>query len=237
MMLLGTSAVKDAIHTISSVLEIPAIIVLIAIVVIVIVELGSLLVELFGERMHTKVNAALVLEQIKGKDAAYIAATLEESRFLKSSKRVFSQLLNNTDMSVSMAETLSMRLIATEELRKQRVVSVTDVIARIGPMFGLMATLIPLGPGLIALGQGDTKTLSDSLLTAFDATVSGLAAAGVAFIISRVRKRWYEDDLISLEAVMEAILNEAFDRESKSKEGTHVDENKRKARDEVKSHA
>ena len=79
-------------------------------------------------------------------------------------------------------------------------------------MFGLMATLIPLGPGLIALGQGDTKTLADSLLIAFDATVTGLAAAGVAYAISQLRKRWYEDYLAGLEALMESLL-EVLERE------------------------
>jgi biopolymer transport protein ExbB/TolQ len=78
-------------------------------------------------------------------------------------------------------------------------------------MFGLMGTLIPLGPGMIALGQGDTQTLADSLLIAFDTTVAGLAAAGVAFAISRLRKRWYEEYLSSLEALMESLL-EVFDR-------------------------
>ncbi|MEG1584636.1 MAG: MotA/TolQ/ExbB proton channel family protein, partial [Anaerovorax sp.] len=75
--------------------------------------------------------------------------------------------------------------------------------------------LIPLGPGLIALGQGDTKTLADSLLTAFDATVAGLATAGVAFVVSKLRKRWYEDDMISMEAIMEGILEEMYRDESR----------------------
>ena len=70
-------------------------------------------------------------------------------------------------------------------------------------MLGLMATLIPLGPGLIALGQGDTITLADSLLTAFDATVTGLAA-GDCLAISRLRKRWYEDYLSTLEVLLES---------------------------------
>jgi biopolymer transport protein ExbB/TolQ len=64
---------------------------------------------------------------------------------------------------------------------------------------------------MIALGQGDTQTLADSLLIAFDTTVAGLAAAGVAFAISRLRKRWYEEYLSSLEALMESLL-EVFDR-------------------------
>jgi len=98
------------------------------------------------------------------------------------------------------------QLLADEEARLERRVHVTDVIARIAPMFGLMATLIPLGPGLIALGQGDTKQLADSLLTAFDATVAGLCAAGVAYVISKVRKRWYQGDLTAMETILEGVI-------------------------------
>ena len=75
-------------------------------------------------------------------------------------------------------------------------------------MFGLMGTLIPLGPGLLALGQGDTKTLSDSLLIAFDTAVAGLISAAVAYIISAARKSWYEQYMVGLETVMETILEE-----------------------------
>ena len=75
-------------------------------------------------------------------------------------------------------------------------------------MFGLMGTLIPLGPGLIALGQGDTKTLSSSLLIAIDTTVAGLISAAVSYIISSVRNRWYEEYMVNLETVMECILEE-----------------------------
>jgi biopolymer transport protein ExbB/TolQ len=75
-------------------------------------------------------------------------------------------------------------------------------------MFGLMGTLIPLGPGLIALAQGDTKTLSDSLLIAFDTTVAGLISAAISFVISGIRKGWYEQYMTGLETIMETILEE-----------------------------
>ena len=78
--------------------------------------------------------------------------------------------------------------------------------AKIGPMLGLLGTLIPLGPGIIALGQGDTITLSSSLLTAFDTTIMGLIAAAIAIVISTIRTRWYTDYMSILETLMECIL-------------------------------
>ena len=62
------------------------------------------------------------------------------------------------------------------------------MIAKLGPMFGLLGTLIPLGPGIVALGQGDTATLAGSLGVAFDTTIVGVISAAVACVISNVRR-------------------------------------------------
>ena len=45
---------------------------------------------------------------------------------------------------------------------------------QLGPILGLLGTLIPLGPGLAALGSGDIVTLAEALTVAFDTTVTGL---------------------------------------------------------------
>ena len=94
----------------------------------------------------------------------------------------------------------------TEEAHWGRIVQMSELIARLGPIFGLLGTLIPLGPGIIALGQGDTFTLSESLLTAFDTTVAGLLAAALASVISVVRRRWYRRYGSDLETVAECLL-------------------------------
>lgn len=74
-----------------------------------------------------------------------------------------------------------------------------DFLARIPPMLGLMATIIPLGPGLAALGQGNPSLLAQAVTTAFDATVLGLLAGIIGLVIGKCRRRWYEDVLVSLE--------------------------------------
>lgn len=74
-----------------------------------------------------------------------------------------------------------------------------DFITRISPMLGLMGTLIPLGPGLAALGDGDVKILSTAMLVAFDTTVLGLLAGMIGFVIARLRRRWYDNALTFME--------------------------------------
>ena len=74
-----------------------------------------------------------------------------------------------------------------------------DLLARIPPMLGLMATIIPLGPGLAALGQGDPAQLASAVTVAFDATVLGLVAGIAGLIIGKLRRRWYEEVLERME--------------------------------------
>lgn len=71
----------------------------------------------------------------------------------------------------------------------------SDGIARLGPMLGLMGTLIPLGPGLAALASGDVALLAGQMTLAFDTTVVGLTAGVFGFVSGRLRRRWYEEAL------------------------------------------
>lgn len=70
-----------------------------------------------------------------------------------------------------------------------------------------MGTLIPMGPGLAALGSGDITTLSNAIIVAFDTTVVGIGAGAVTYIVSKVKKRWYEQYLSNLDALSRAILD------------------------------
>jgi biopolymer transport protein ExbB/TolQ len=85
------------------------------------------------------------------------------------------------------------QLIARHRLER------ADLLARIPPMLGLMATIIPLGPGLAALGQGDPAQLASAVTVAFDATVLGLVAGIAGLVVGKLRRRWYEELLETME--------------------------------------
>ncbi len=87
---------------------------------------------------------------------------------------------------------------AFEKLASQRVER-TDFITRIAPMLGLMGTLIPLGPGLSALGEGNLSVLTTAMSVAFDTTVLGLLVGIIGFVLGRLRRRWYEETLSQIE--------------------------------------
>lgn len=91
------------------------------------------------------------------------------------------------------------QLAQFEQYAQQRLER-ADLLARSGPILGLMGTLIPLGPGLSALGTGDIEILATALTVAFDTTVIGLLIGLIAYLIGRVRRRWYDVTWQAIEA-------------------------------------
>lgn len=88
------------------------------------------------------------------------------------------------------------RLLAAGRRRIER----ADFITRLAPMLGLMGTLIPLGPGLAALGEGELRILTTAMTVAFDTTVIGLLAGMIGFVLGRLRRRWYDAAIAALTA-------------------------------------
>lgn len=202
-----TNAVKEMLRAVASGLQVPTIVILLILVALTVVLLGSLVVEYFTERKQLSGSIPELIDALQGKDARGLAAVIENSGLLQRQKAAVLELVKRENLPLETRIALAKKLLLDEEKHYVGRVRISDLISKIAPMFGLMGTLIPLAPGLIALGQGDTKTLSDSLLIAFDTTVAGLISAAVSLFISSVRKSWYAGYSSSLEAVMDAVLD------------------------------
>lgn len=203
---MSVSVLKDSLHAMSSILQGPVIIILLLLFCLTIAEIGSILVERFVERRKIKVDVPVLLLKMQGSDFEETKNQIASSNLLTRHKEMLLKLLDNRNLPFAVGQALAGQLLSEQELRCQKTLSLTDFIVRLAPMLGLMGTLIPLGPGLIALGQGDIKMLAGSLLVAFDTTIAGLANAGIAFVISRWRKMWYEKDMAMLETLTEGVL-------------------------------
>jgi biopolymer transport protein ExbB/TolQ len=91
------------------------------------------------------------------------------------------------------------------ELQVTKRLERTRVFIRIGPILGLMGTLIPISPALVALARGDIESLSSNLVVAFSTTVIGLLIGGLSYVISVVRDRRYTQDISDIEYVLETM--------------------------------
>jgi len=185
-------------------LDMPVKVVLIVMLIISLIMVGGLLAEMF-QRKYLTVKAASVIDAIKqGKNNP--ATIIKNSALLAKQKRLLLELTIHNALSNDMKENFAASLLDNYSENLDFVIKRSDLIIKLGPTFGLLGTLIPLGPGIIALAQGDTATLSYSLLAAFDTTVIGLIAASICTVISLIRKRWYAKDKIMLTLIMEAVL-------------------------------
>lgn len=136
------------------------------------------------------------------------AALIRKSQLNRRQKAALLELTEHPDFSSGLRESLAANLLEREQSHYDHILKCTELVSKLAPMLGLLGTLIPLGPGIIALGQGDTQTLSTSLLTAFDTTIAGLCAAAVCLVVTTLRKRWYSGYMADLETLMDCVCEE-----------------------------
>lgn len=96
-------------------------------------------------------------------------------------------------------------LLQTSTLEMWKSMDRLRILVRVAPSLGLIGTLIPMGTGLAALGQGDMTRLSADLVIAFTTTVTGLAIGTTAFFFYTIRRRWIEEDIKNMELATEML--------------------------------
>ncbi len=207
---------SEILRAVAGSLETPVVLVLLVLIAAAIALLGSILVEFFTERRHLKVSLPQLADRLRAAKPEELPVCIEESGLLRRQKNALLELLRHPTLTQDMRQSLAIRLLDEEKQYRARIVRLSDMVAKLGPMFGLLGTLIPLGPGIIALGQGDTFTLSNSLLTAFDTTIAGLIAAAAAVVISSIRKSWYGNYASVFETAMECVLEVSGSAEAKA---------------------
>ena len=192
-------------HSMTSVLQIPVVIILILFIAAILAAVGWIISEYMNEHKHMQVQLPKLLDEIRAGEQP-IEEIIETSGLLKTQKEALTEITKHSDFNDLMLESLAANLLEREQERYDAKLKPTDLLSKLGPMFGLLGTLIPLGPGIIALGQGDTMTLSQSLMTAFDTTIAGLIVAAIAIVISTIRRGWYNNYMSVLETVMDCVV-------------------------------
>ena len=100
------------------------------------------------------------------------------------------------------------KALADFEISAEAQLEKSKTLMRIGPMLGLMGTLIPMGPALVGLATGDIATMAMNMQVAFSTTVIGVFLGGTGFVLNSVRKRWFTDDFYKLQFIIELAQNE-----------------------------
>lgn len=103
-------------------------------------------------------------------------------------------------------------LLDEYECMVERELETPKMFTKMGPMLGLMGTLIPMGPALVGLSSGDIASMAYNMQVAFATTVIGLFAGGIGFVVKAVKQRWYRRDMGMLNYIAD-MLDENRDKQ------------------------
>ena len=199
---------QQLIYDIARILFWPVLIASVACLVWVLIELGVLLYELWLRFRYRDLDA-LEIRALRARRAFRDGKPRTAYRYLQENNyslvvvRFLYDLIRNYQTERLAAKPL--KLLQEYEFYTIKRLERTRILVRIGPMLGLMGTLIPLAPALVGLASGDVQALSENLVTAFSVTVIGLLIGGLAFLVSIVRDRLYSQDISDMEYLLELL--------------------------------
>ena len=204
----GGEFLTGSLDVISQSLTIPVLVILLVIVIITIISLGGLIAE-YTSRKKVPVGTIrdLIYEINAAESQEKLKSAISNAKIPKAQKKVLSEIASSESLGDSSREALARKLFEYEEEKTLNSLQKTDIITRIGPTLGLMGTLIPMGPGLAALGAGDINTLASSLTVAFNTTIVGIGSGALCYVIGKIRSGWYDRYLSDLDALIDAVLD------------------------------
>ena len=208
---------SDVLHAVSQALLAPDIILLLAFIAYALFCIGSIIAERFSERRHFKVAMPQFLADLMAAQEDEIPGVIERSGLLNRQKTALLTVYDYRVLPGDALVALIKRLVNEEESRYDKIAGRNNTAARVAPMLGLMGTLIPLGPGIQALGKANTEILSNSLLVAFDTTVAGLVVAAVCLVVGKIRGSWYSNYMSALDSAMATMLQKIEDMREEGK--------------------
>ncbi len=204
----GSEVLTSGLNMIAQSLQIPVIIFLVIFAFFAILVLGSLISEYTSRKKVTPDTLEKLIYAISNANSSEeLMNIIKNAKLYENQKVILVKVLRAESLTAETRETLARKLIEFEETKYSKTIERTDIVTRIGPTLGLMGTLIPMGPGLAALGAGDVNTLASAIIVAFDTTVVGIGAGAVGYFVSKIRRRWYEEDLSNLDSLVDALLD------------------------------
>ena len=192
--------ISDILYWISTGLLVPDIVLLIVLFGRALLLVGSF----YGQYLSIRKTDALLRNELNALTPATVME-LADKLPEKSSSLVISYIRQVLQAHESPAQI--QRLLANFEIAADKDLAISKTLTKLGPILGLMGTLIPMGPALAGLASGDIASMAYNMQIAFATTVVGLVAGAVGFLTQQVKQRWYLQDMTNLEFLSE-LLNE-----------------------------
>lgn len=97
-------------------------------------------------------------------------------------------------------------IISHFETEAAKDVNLSRLLTKLGPVLGLIGTLISMSPALVGLSTGDISGMAYNMQVVFSATVVGLVISAVGLFTQQLKTRWYAKDVNRLDYVSQIYL-------------------------------
>lgn len=198
------NTISDIMFWISTGLLVPVVVLLIALFFRSLILVGSF----FGQYTAIRKTDKLIREQLEDLTSERIEV-LSDRLPGKSNSLVVVYMRRIVESRNSPAQV--QRLLANFEIAADKDLAISRTLTKMGPILGLMGTLIPMGPALVGLSTGDIASMAYNMQVAFATTVIGLFAGSIGFLTQQVKQRWYLQDMTDLEFVAELLTEKRKD--------------------------
>lgn len=192
------NVISNILYWISTGLLVPVIVLLIFFFARAIVLIGVF----FGQYLQYKRTASLLYENVKnltvGSIDDFIASLPAKSSSIaiEYAKLIVANKGNEAKTNL---------LLSEYEIEADKDIATSKVLTKMGPILGLMGTLIPMGPALVGLASGDIASMAYNMQVAFATTVVGLVVSAIGFVTQQVKERWAVKNITLLEYLAEIV--------------------------------
>lgn len=175
-------------------LLIPDIIILLILFARSLLLLGGFYNQFITKRKNDKIVNPLIetLTQESIKELQIALPKKDNSLYIKYLKSLLDNTINEAyaDFTISNFE---------NDLEKD--LSLSKMLAKLGPVLGLIGTLIAMSPALVGLSTGDISGMAYNMQVVFATTVVGLVVSAIGLITLQVKQRWYAKEVNNLDYV------------------------------------
>ena len=186
--------ISQLLFLVSDSLLIPDIIVLLVLFVRALFLVGSFynqyITKYKNERQLRPILNELTPERMEALQAAL--PEKDNSLYIKYLRAIFARPADDTYADY---------MITNFENDAEKDVVTSKLLAKVGPVLGLIGTLIAMSPALTGLSQGDISKMATNMQVVFATTVVGLVVSLVGLVTLQFKQRWYAKEVNQLDYI------------------------------------
>ncbi len=191
-------AISKVLFWVANSLLIPDIIILLFLFARSLLLIGSF----YNQFMVKRKNDKVLNDKIKNLNSSNIESL--KNSLPEKDNSLFTRYMRDL-LTTTPSEAYSDFMISNFENEAEKDTSLSKLLAKMGPVLGLIGTLIAMSPALVGLSTGDISGMAYNMQVVFATTVVGLVVSAVGLVTLQFKQRWYAKDVNNLDYVSRVL--------------------------------